>query len=62
MILQMIDPALRRRIAGGEYRVDPQAVAEAMLRKEARLGALRRLSLVLVAGDGQRASRCADQS
>jgi hypothetical protein len=62
MIMQTIDPDLRRRIAGGQYRVDPYAVAEAMLRKEAQLGALRRLSLVLVAGDGQRSSRCADES
>jgi hypothetical protein len=61
MIMQTIDPDLRRRIVGGEYRVDPHAVAEAMLRKEARLGALRRLSLMLVAGDGQRPSRGADQ-
>ena len=62
MITHTIDPDLRRRIAGGEYRVDPHAVAEAMLRKEARLGALRQLSLVLVTGDGQRSSRCTDQS
>jgi hypothetical protein len=62
MILQSIDPELRRRIAGGEYRVDPHAVAEAMLRKEAKLGALRRLSLVLVTGDGQRSSRFTDES
>ncbi len=34
-----IDPALRRKLAQGEYVVDPQAVAEAILR---RAGAARR--------------------
>ena len=49
MIMQTIDPDLRRRIAGGQYRVDPHAVAEAMLGRRERLSEARRLSRMLVA-------------
>jgi hypothetical protein len=48
--LQTIDPDLVRRITGGEYEIDPQAVAEAMLRRRARLDQLRQLSRMLVTG------------
>jgi hypothetical protein len=47
--MQAIDPELMRRVAGGEYQIDPHAVAEAMLSRRARLKALRQLSQVLVA-------------
>jgi hypothetical protein len=47
--LQTIDPDLVRRITGGEYEIDPQAVAEAMLSRRARLDQLRELSRMLVA-------------
>ena len=47
--MQSIDPELMRRVAGGEYQIDPHAVAEAMLSRRARLEALRQLSRVLVA-------------
>lgn len=47
--MQSIDPELMRRVAGGEYQIDPHAVAEAMLSRHARLKALRQLSQVLVA-------------
>jgi Anti-sigma-28 factor, FlgM len=40
------DPSLRERIARGEYVVDPQAVAEAMLCASARLGRARRNALL----------------
>ena len=49
--MQIVDPELVRRVAGGEYEIDPHAVAEAMLRRRARLNQLRQLSRVLVAGD-----------
>ena len=52
--MQAIDPDLVRRVAGGEYEIDPHAVAEAMLRRRARLNQLRELSRMLVAGEGQR--------
>jgi hypothetical protein len=51
--MQAIDPDLVRRVAGGEYEIDPHAVAEAMLRRRARLNQLRELSRMLVAGEGQ---------
>jgi hypothetical protein len=46
--MQSIDPDLVRRVAGGEYEIDPHAVAEAMLRRRARLNQARQLSRVLV--------------
>jgi len=49
--MQVIDPDLVRRVNGGEYEIDPQAVAEAMLSRRARLNQLRRLSRMLVAPD-----------
>ncbi|HEY2603421.1 MAG TPA: hypothetical protein VGI67_17820 [Thermoleophilaceae bacterium] len=49
--MQAIDPDLVRRVADGEYEIDPHAVAEAMLRRSARLNELRRFSRVFVAGD-----------
>jgi hypothetical protein len=47
--LQAIDPELVRRVADGEYQIDPHAVAEAMLGRRARLEALRQISQMLVA-------------
>jgi hypothetical protein len=47
--MQSIDPELTRRVAGGEYQIDPHAVAEAMLNRRARLKAARQLSQMLVA-------------
>jgi hypothetical protein len=46
-----VDPELRRRIAAGEYVVDPHAVAAAMLRRNADRAEARRLSRMLVAGE-----------
>jgi hypothetical protein len=48
--MQAIDPDLVRTVRGGDYEIDPHAVAEAMLRRRARLNELRQLSRVLVAG------------
>jgi hypothetical protein len=57
--MQTIDPDLVRTVRGGEYEIDPNAVAEAMLRREARLNELRQLSRMLVARKFDRpASRC----
>jgi hypothetical protein len=47
--MQTIDPDLVRRVAGGDYQIDPHAVAEAMLRRRARLNEMRQLSRMLVA-------------
>jgi len=57
--LQSVDPELVRRITGGEYDIDPHAVAEAMLRRRAQLSELRQLSRMLVAGqrDGRPSGR-----
>jgi hypothetical protein len=49
--MQAIDPDLARRVAGGEYEIDPHAVAEAMLRRGARLREARQFSRMLVASD-----------
>jgi hypothetical protein len=49
--MQTIDPDLVRRVAGGEYEIDPHAVAEAMLGRRARLNEMRQLSRMLVASD-----------
>jgi hypothetical protein len=46
-----IDPELIRRVRSGEYVVDPHAVAEAIVRRQADRAAARRLSGVLVAGE-----------
>ena len=46
-----IDPELRRQVAAGEYVVDPHAVADAILRRQADRADARRLSRVLVAGE-----------
>jgi hypothetical protein len=46
-----IDPELMRRVAAGEYVVDPHAVAAAMLRRRADRAEARRLSRMLVAGE-----------
>jgi hypothetical protein len=46
-----IDPELMRRVAAGEYVVDPHAVAAAMLRRRADLAEARRVSRMLVAGE-----------
>jgi hypothetical protein len=47
-----IDPELMRRIAAGEYVVDPHAVAAAMMRRSADRREARRLSKMLVARQG----------
>jgi Anti-sigma-28 factor, FlgM len=49
-----VDPELRRRIAEGEYVVDPRAVADAMLRRSADRADARRLSRMLVSGEVDR--------
>ena len=59
--MHVIDPDLVRRVAGGQYQVDPHAVAEAMLRRRARLNDLRRLSRMLVSADGELPSTCSKQ-
>jgi hypothetical protein len=46
-----IDPELMRRVAAGEYVVDPDAVAAAMLHRHALRAEARRLSRMLVAGE-----------
>ena len=46
-----IDPELMRRVAAGEYVVDPHAVAAAILRRHADRAEARRLSRMLVAGE-----------
>jgi hypothetical protein len=48
---RQIDPELMRRVAAGEYVVDPHAVADAIVRRSADRAAARRLSRVLVAGE-----------
>jgi hypothetical protein len=60
--MQTIDPDLVGRVAAGEYEIDPHAVAEAMLRRHARLNELRQLSRVLVPSDVKRASAGPEQS
>jgi hypothetical protein len=60
--LQSVDPELVRRITGGEYDIDPHAVAEAMLRRRAQLSELRQLSRMLVAGPRDGRSSCREQS
>ncbi|HEY1597119.1 MAG TPA: hypothetical protein VGF74_17100 [Thermoleophilaceae bacterium] len=59
--MQQIDPELVRRVNGGDYEIDPHAVAEAMLRRRARLSEMRRLSRMLVAADVDRPASGADQ-
>jgi hypothetical protein len=49
-----VDPELKRRIAAGDYVVDPHAVAAAMLRRSADRAEARRLSRMLVAGEVDR--------
>jgi hypothetical protein len=51
-----VDRDLKRRIAAGEYVVDPHAVAAAMLRRGAERAEARRLSRMLVAGELDRLS------
>jgi uncharacterized membrane-anchored protein len=46
-----MDPELMRRVRAGEYVVDAQAVAAAILRRSADLAAAQRLSRMLVAGE-----------
>ena len=46
-----IDPELMRRVRAGEYVIDAQAVAAAILRRSADRAAARRLSRMLVAGE-----------
>jgi hypothetical protein len=60
--MQTVDPDLVRRVNGGDYEIDPHAVAEAMLRRRARLNELRRISRMLVASDVEHPSSSGDQS
>jgi len=46
-----IDPELMRRVRAGEYVVDAEAVAAAILRRSADRAEARRLSRMLVAGE-----------
>jgi hypothetical protein len=55
-VLLVVDPDLARRLARGEYVVDPSAVAEAILRRARRRAAARRLSAMLEAAEGDRGS------
>lgn len=48
-----VDPHLVRAVRDGTYSVDPQAVAEAIMRRSERLREARRISRVLVAGEGR---------
>jgi hypothetical protein len=59
--LHRIDRELRRRVAGGEYVVDPHAVAEAMIRR-ARLTEAQRFSRMLVAAKFKRLPGGVEQS
>ena len=56
-----IDPELMRRVRAGEYVVDPQAVAGAILRRRSDRVAVRRLSRMLVAGELDRGAIGADE-
>jgi hypothetical protein len=56
-----VDPELRRRIAAGEYVVDPHAVAAAILRRSADRADARRLSRMLVSGELDRLPGGPDQ-
>lgn len=56
-----VDAELKRRIAEGEYVVDPHAVAAAMLRRSADRAEARRLSRMLVSGEVHRFPGGADQ-
>jgi hypothetical protein len=59
--LHRIDRELRRRVAGGEYVVDPHAVADAM-RKRARMSEAQRFSRMLVAAKVKRLTSDIDQA
>jgi hypothetical protein len=59
--LHRIDRELRRRVAGGEYVVDPYAVAEAMIRR-ARINEAQRFSRMLVAAKVKRLTADIDQA
>ncbi len=61
MNLHRVDQELVRRVAGGEYVVDPHAVAEAMIR-HARLSEAQRFSRMLVAAKLDRLARGAEQA
>ena len=52
--MQALNPDLVRRVTEGEYEIDPHAVAEAMLRRNARINQLRRMSRVLVTRERKR--------
>jgi hypothetical protein len=59
--MHRIDRELQRRVAGGEYVVDPHAVAEAMIRR-ARISEAQRFSRMLVAVKRQRPSGGVEQA
>jgi hypothetical protein len=59
--LHRIDRELRRRVAGGEYVVDPHAVAEAMIRR-ARINEAQRFSRMLETAKFKRLPGGVDQS
>ncbi len=61
MNLHRIDRELRRRVADGEYVVDPHAVAEAMIRR-ARLNEAQRFSRMLEAAKLKRLAGSVEQS
>jgi hypothetical protein len=61
MNLHRVDQELVRRVAGGEYVVDPHAVAEAMIRR-ARLSEAERFSRMLVAAKLDRLAGGAEQA
>jgi hypothetical protein len=48
-----VDPQLVRAVRDGSYTVDPRAVAEAIMRRSERLREARRISRVLIAGEGR---------
>jgi hypothetical protein len=52
---------LKRQVAAGEYVVDPEAVAAAILSRRAERLEARRLSAVLVAGQLDRLTRGSDE-
>jgi hypothetical protein len=56
-----VDRELARRIAAGEYVVDPHAVAAAMRRRSADRADARRLSRMLVSGQVHRLPGGAEQ-
>ena len=61
MSLHSLIPELRRRVAEGEYVVDPHAVAEAIMR-QARLSEAQRFSRMLEAAKVERLAAGIEQA